>query len=431
MKTDSTGQARWLAMLRDAVAEGRFTRLTLGSPCGPDATLQKLLVRPVVLRAGERLCFVFRHTTRDITKNLAHEDGLARIEKLLGAEFRSATLFATDRTIQLEIREGRSPRLIEGKPAGTQGASIRHDRAKRRWIEAENTPWLHALGVTNADGRITKGMEAKFRQINRFVELLETLLDNPGLKTPVGQPPGSPQPGTLEPKAVANPVACAPIPPPSAPFTLVDMGCGKGYLTFAAADWLQRSYWPDAEVRGIEARPELVDLCNRVAREAGFDRLRFEKGVITAAPSGRIDVLVALHACDTATDDAIARGVEAGASLMLVAPCCHQELRPQLRAPPALAGAFKHGILRERQAEFVTDALRAALLEWAGYDTKVFEFVSTEHTAKNLMIAAVKRTRADSRKDRERQPGDLAAFYGIQSQRLAQHLGFDLSGAKS
>ena len=128
-----------------------------------------------------------------------------------------------------------------------------------------------------------------------------------------------------------------------------------------------------------------------------------------------------------ATDDAIAKGVQAGAALILVAPCCHRELRPQLQPPPVLAGTLKHGILRERQAEFVTDALRAALLEWAGYDTKIFEFISTEHTAKNLMIAAVKRERTADRDEMERRAKGLAAFYGIQTQRLAGQLGFELS----
>ena len=112
--------------------------------------------------------------------------------------------------------------------------------------------------------------------------------------------------------------------------------------------------------------------------------------------------------------------------MILVAPCCHKELRPELRPPPELAETLKHGILRERQAEFVTDALRAALLEWAGYDTKVFEFISTEHTAKNLMIAAVKRKHSKDREELARRAGDLAAFYGVRAQRLATQLGFEL-----
>lgn len=204
------------------------------------------------------------------------------------------------------------------------------------------------------------------------------------------------------------------------------MGCGKGYLTFAACEWLQRAGW-NASILGVEARAELVDLCNRVARENNFTRLRFETGDIASTSVGGADALIALHACDTATDDAIAKGVAAGARLIVVSPCCHKELRPRLRPPPELAGALRHGILLERHAEFATDALRAALLEWAGYSTKVFEFVATEHTAKNLMIAAVKRAAPVGRAAAEQRARQLAAFYGIQSQRLADQLGFRLT----
>ena len=223
---------------------------------------------------------------------------------------------------------------------------------------------------------------------------------------------------------------------------VVDMGCGKGYLTFAAYDWLRRSGWNKAIVRGIEARPDLVDLCNRAAKENQFDHLQFETGAIAGVQPDRANVLIALHACDTATDDAIAWGVRAGALLIIVSPCCHKELRPQIQPPPALAGALRHGILLERQAEFITDALRAALLEWAGYETKVFEFISTEHTAKNLMIAATKRLvgKASSLPPGLPGPGpdpkagenarkvrELAALYGIRAQRLASNLGFPLA----
>jgi len=183
---------------------------------------------------------------------------------------------------------------------------------------------------------------------------------------------------------------------------------------------------PDA-AGSISARKELADFCNRIASEERLvPRLRFTAGTIADTSLPSVDVLIALHACDTATDDALAKGIDAGAKLLVVSPCCQKELRRQLTAPPVLASALQHGIFQERQAEFVTDALRAQLLEWAGYRTKVFEFISTEHTAKNLMIAAIK----------DHPPGDparaastreFAAFYGIKHQQLATRLGFELS----
>ena len=233
-------------------------------------------------------------------------------------------------------------------------------------------------------------MAAKFRQINKFVELLASLTTEAAL-------------------------------PSDKPFRIVDMGCGKGYLTFAAAAF----FGSRADVLGIEARPELVELCQRAAGAEKFPNLRFAAGDIAETTLEQTDVLIALHACDTATDDAIAKGIAAHAALIVVSPCCQKELRPQLTAPPILAGALQHGIFQERQAEFVTDALRALMLEWAGYRTKVFEFVSTEHTAKNLMIAAVKtRPRGDAGTAEKLR--EFARFYGIRTQKLATHLGVTL-----
>jgi SAM-dependent methyltransferase len=382
-----------LTFLGAALDKGTLVKLTLGTPCGADASLRNVFVRPVNLRTGPRLSFVHRHTTKDITKNLTWSEGLTQIAGLLARDFTSAHLFTTEAEVELS-GAGDDARLLQHPPRHDTPASTRHDRAKSRLLD-ERAAWLCALGVTNAAGKVREGMAAKFRQIQKFLENLQVgLADMP----------------VREDRALR----------------LVDMGCGKGYLTFAAFDWLVRTGWQPS-VRGIEARPELVELCNRVAAAEQFGGLRFELGTIASTALEGVDVLVALHACDTATDDALAKGIQAGASLILAAPCCHKELRSQLRPPPALAGALRHGILRERQAEFITDALRAALLEWAGYETKVFEFIATEHTAKNLMIAAVKRPRAERRDELAQAARELASFYGIRQQRLAAQLAFPLA----
>jgi SAM-dependent methyltransferase len=239
-------------------------------------------------------------------------------------------------------------------------------------------------------------MAAKFKQINRFVELLAPLVQEASL-------------------------------PVDRPVEVADMGCGKGYLTFAAWQHLHDVAKTSAHVRGIELRPELVELCNRTARDCGCAGLEFTAGTIAGAAVDPLDILIALHACDTATDDAIARGIAARAALIVVAPCCHKELSPQLMAPAVLAPALRHGIFHERQAEFATDALRGLLLEWAGYDTRVFEFISTEHTAKNLMIAAVRRAAAYDREAAASHVREFAGFYGVRSQQLARRLDFALT----
>jgi SAM-dependent methyltransferase len=384
---------RFLALLGGAVADGTLAKLTLGKYRGADPSLRNLFVRPVALRAGPRLSFVWRHATRDVTKNHPTAEGLAEIGGLLGRDFLDGHLFTAGLSAQLECAADGSARLrIEpaAAPAAGDSPPAGHDQA-RHYLIPPDAPWLRALGVTNDRGRPREGMAPKFRQIQKFAELLAHLLGEAGLN--------------------------------EGPLEVVDMGCGKGYLTFAVSALLgERS-----RVTGIEGRPELVELCQRVAAEQGLaPRLGFTAGRIAEAAPARIDLLIALHACDTATDDALAKGVAAGARLMLAAPCCQHELRPQLAAPAVLADALRHGILQERQAEFVTDALRAQLLEWAGYRTRILEFVSTEHTAKNLMIAAVRAgpVHDAGRAERIRR---FAAFYGIGTQSLARQLGFDLA----
>jgi SAM-dependent methyltransferase len=377
---------RFLNLLRAAVLEGGLVKLTLGRYRGSDTSVRNLFVRPVALKRGPHLSFLWRHATRDVTKNHLPDEALALVAGLIGADFLDAHLFTASQTAQLECPvegPGRLKVIAAQRPVPTVAP---HDQPKTHLIAAE-APWLRALGVTNARGQPQEAMTGKFRQIQKFAELLQHLLAETSL---------------------------------AAPIEVVDMGCGKGYLTFAVSALLG----PGAHVRGIEERPELVELCRRVATDHGFaPQLEFSTGTIAESALANLDVLIALHACDTATDDALAKGIAAGATLILVAPCCHQELRPQLTAPAVLAGPLRHGIFLERQAEFVTDSLRAELLEWAGYRTRVVEFISSEHTAKNLMISAVK---AHPRGDllRAERIRALAAFYGIRRHALARQLGF-------
>ncbi|HEX3728705.1 MAG TPA: SAM-dependent methyltransferase, partial [Opitutaceae bacterium] len=263
---------RFLELLRAAVAEGALVKLTLGKYRGPDGSLANLFVRPVALRGGAHLSFLWRHETRDVTKNLLPAAALAQLEPLIGGDFLHAHLFTVGETAQLECEPGGGGKLrrkagrAEAAPAADASA---HDRAKSRPIDPA-APWLQALGVTNAEGKPRTEMAPKLRQIEKFAELLAGLLREAGL--PAG----------------------------GAPVEVIDMGSGKGYLTFAAADLLG----PAARVRGIEVRAGLAEFCNRVAAEQGWaERLSFTAGTIEAAAVGPIDVLVALHACDTATDD--------------------------------------------------------------------------------------------------------------------------------
>ncbi|MDH3530767.1 MAG: SAM-dependent methyltransferase, partial [Acidobacteriota bacterium] len=186
-------------------------------------------------------------------------------------------------------------------------------------------------------------------------------------------------------------------------------------LTFAAYDYLKNSRGLNIKMTGIDANSRLIDLCNQISATCGFSGLDFRTGMIADTRSSDTDVLVALHACDTATDDAIFRGISQKAKIILVSPCCHKEIRPQLKPPAYFRDTLKHGTLLERQAELITDGLRSLLLERHGYRTKVFEFVPTQHTPKNNMIAAVLSDKPNDSLVYETQMKSLKNVFGIES----------------
>jgi SAM-dependent methyltransferase len=378
---------QFVGALEASLAGGSFVKLTLAKRRGVEPGPKNVYARLVRVRGEEKLSFLSRHPTKDVVKNLPVDEGVRAARAMLGAEFLSAHLFTLEQDLRLEFSRKGASRLARRPPTFREPPDPAHDRKKRRAIEAAGSLYLRALGVTNERGEVRAAMGDKFRQINRFVEIVGDLLAS-------------------SPLAGRDDVA------------VVDMGSGKGYLTFAVYDFLQRAGVATAEVTGVEARAELVEFCNRVARGSGFERLRFVRGLIEDFELPRTDVLIALHACDTATDDALHKGVRAGASVIITAPCCHKELRPQITPPEVLSGVLRHGILLEREAETLTDSLRALLLEAAGYRVKVFEFISTEHTRKNTMIAGV---RAETKTDAEaalRQFRALKEFYGVREQRL-------------
>ncbi|CAH0377737.1 unnamed protein product [Pelagomonas calceolata] len=269
-----------------------------------------------------------------------------------------------------------------------------HDRTKKRVVSDD---FLVALNVTNAAGKARPGMERKRKQILRFAELLDHTLSKTDLYA-------------------------------SDSIRLVDEGCGKGYLTFAAHELLKKKSQAALDVVGVERRRELVDACNWACRDdAG---LSFMAGDI--APQGKVDVVVALHACDTATDDALHAAVLGGARAIVAAPCCHKQLRPQLErhrkgseADPALQAILHHGILADRHAEAVTDTMRCLALECVGYEARMVEWAPLDHTAKNTMLVA---TRADAGTDAAERLRALAAFHGVARQRLCGLLELELPG---
>jgi len=385
-------RSRFLQKLEEAWRAKTLVKITLSQPRGAEEGLRNLYGRVVELREGRRFSLVWRYATRDVTKNLALEEVLALLGVALGGEWERAHIFTTTGDWQLRCDTSGRGTLKASRPAFAVAPPPEHDRERAAPLAVAQMGWLRALGVTNAAGEARTGMAPKLRQIQRFVELLGHLVDD------------SPLRGRKE-------------------LRVVDMGAGKGYLTFAAAEFF-RGRGVAAEIVGVEARAELVELTNRVAREEGLAGLRFERGAIgDFTPERPPDVLVALHACDTATDDALALAVRSEVALILTAPCCHKEVRAQWHPPAVLGEVLRHGILAAREAEIVTDGLRALLLEMHGYRASVFEFISPEETSKNLMLAAQRRAQSVDTIPLRAQFRALMEFYGLREQRLATLLG--------
>lgn len=312
------------------------------------------------MKRVEMLAFNFRYKTRDIFKNFPVADGLLRIAHFMSNDFKVCTLFTTDKETIVEHDKKGMMTLREKGVAVAAVPVLSHDKEKKRLIPAADKSYLTDLKITDKDGVVYKNAQDKYKQINQYVSLLDPLIKSLSV--------GSSK-------------------------RVVDMGSGKGYLTFALYDYLLNNLKMEAQVTGVEYRQDLVDLCNGFARKAGFSQLDFVQGSIEDFNAGAIDVLIALHACDTATDDAIYKGIMGNAELIVVAPCCHKQIRREMergKAKNELEFLTRYGIFLERQAEMVTDGLRALLLEYCGYKTKVFEFISDAHTPKNILITGVK-----------------------------------------
>jgi SAM-dependent methyltransferase len=387
---------RFCALLETSMAQDGLMKLVLAKPQGAEPGLERVVIRPLALRGESYLSFLYHYATRDITKNLAQPAGVARLRELLGPSFRNAHLLTCSEEAQLSIsKKGQctltvAPLLDSG---GTPAPVRTHDREKQRWLDLSR-PFLVALGVTTTDHQLIPAMSRKWKQINKFVEVFAHAL-------------------------ASSPLADA------KRIKVVDFGSGKGYLTFAIHEWLRHVKGLQANVAGVELRPDMVGLCNGAVAKLGVEGLSFEQGDVRTHQPAALDVMIALHACDVATDHAIHLGIRAGAAVIMCSPCCHKQIRPQLLSPHPMQPVLQHGVHVDQQAEMLTDSLRALLLDACGYDTQVFEFISLEHTNKNKMILAVKRSQTKPADAALAQIDELKRFFGIREQCLESLLKAD------
>lgn len=330
-------------MLASSIENQEFIKLTLGRYKGQEDGLRKIFVKIIRIKSGVKLSLTYSYETKEIVKNYSIDEGITLIGSVIGNDFMSSVLFTIRQDIRLEYNKKQNSKISSSKPTFTNPLSVspqEHNHKKNRHIESEDNAYLTELGVTTKQGKIVKGMESKFRQINKFIEIIHSLLESSSLIS-------------------------------RDHISVVDMGSGKGYLTFALYDFLNNLLGKKTSIVGIESRLDLVNFCNSLSRLVNFGSLHFKHEDIKNYMLREVDITIALHACDTATDDAIYKGIMARSSLIVLAPCCHKQIRKQIHPTMALKDLLKFGILMERQSEIVTDGIRALLLEVSGYDTNV------------------------------------------------------------
>ncbi|NCC42221.1 MAG: SAM-dependent methyltransferase [Clostridia bacterium] len=350
----------------------------------------KVRIRPVMIK--EKLQFQCTKTVgpKEFHENHGKTETITLTEGWMEMDFKQLQLESEKGTVsilvskkgKLTIKEKQNKQISAEEVCGNlevRKQELSHNR-KKRYILEEGKPvgFLIDLGVMTREGKIVRARYDKFRQINRFLEFIEDIL-----------------PRLAKDREV----------------TILDFGCGKSYLTFAMYYYLHELKEYDVRIIGLDLKEDVIENCGRLSRKYGFEKLKFYQGDIASYEGvEKVDMVVTLHACDTATDFALAKAVNWGASVILSVPCCQHELNKQI-ANEVLEPVFSYGVLKERIAALMTDGLRAQMLESVGYDTQILEFIDMEHTPKNLLIRAVY---TGKKKDNEKKLRKCLDEFGLQ-----------------
>lgn len=345
----------------NALRQGEIVRWTL-SRIKSDASEESDLpdrISARLIETGDRLVYqtALRRGKQEIHENRTPAEAAEFVQSLFGTHYRQLNLHGRGADFELRAKSQGRIKLKQMKPS-LSDYQTSHDRAKQYLLpDDEPIPFLIAAGLMSEQGKLKSSGRSKFRQINRYLEFLKDIL---------------------------------PHFPVDRPLRIIDFGCGKSYLTFALHHWLTHIEQREAEIVGLDREPSVIEHCNAVTQQLSLEGLSFERGEIAGyRPEGPVDLVISLHACDTATDDALIQAVEWNAKVILAVPCCQHELFPQLENA-SLTPLLSHGIFKERFAAMATDSLRSLALEARGYRTQIVEFIEMEHTPKNVMLRAVR-----------------------------------------
>ena len=360
---------------------GNLIKIIFSAKRRKSLDLNRVTIRPLIL--GGQLMYQAEYTyPKKVTHaNLSAGDAAEMSLSLIANDFKQVNIFLTDEEIQVLAAKPENPRITSKRTSTVSSASLSHNRTKQ-YIIPDGTPcdFLIELGVMGSDGKVFPRAYSKFRQINRYLEIVDDVFQY----LPSGR--------TLR---------------------IIDFGCGKAYLTFALYHYLRKIKNRDVEIIGLDLKEDVIRFCSDAAQRLGYSQLKFIMGDIADYTNDKADMVVTLHACDTATDYALKNAVKWGTKVILSVPCCQHELFSRIKNDlhqPIL----KYGILKDRLTEYLTDGLRGLKLEACGYDVAMIEFTSLEHTARNIMIKAVRTRPIKSRMAKAQEQYEaLCEFYHV------------------
>ena len=347
---------RFFHLVDIAAKQGVLVKMTLSKPVDKHDELRNIYVKPVLIKEKRLFAFTYRYERRDEVKNYDALQMMAALKELVPIRFLNAVLFTVNEDVTLLVSSKGKATIQTKKVQECREQNLEHDKQKARLLNPAN-PWWYQLGLTTREGKITADMQHKFKQIYKYAEIVESLVKPMQFN------------GTVH---------------------IADMGAGKGYLTFALHELLTQKLHLNVDIKGVEIRPDLVLKINEIIQASGLKGLEFVESSIEAYCPEQLNVLIALHACNTATDDAIAKGIRAGAGLIVCAPCCHKQIRQEMERSGITDAITRYGIFMERQAVMITDTIRALVMEYYGYKTQVMEFIEMEHTPKNVLLVGRK-----------------------------------------
>ncbi|SFT02484.1 SAM-dependent methyltransferase [Paenibacillus sp. BC26] len=351
---------QWQSDIEQWVGSGQLRQATFSQLRRKDGQVPaKTVIRPIELKGTLHYQFQYYIDNKVTHENVPQADAAERIAAWLEQHYRQALFKTNDADVQvLFSKKGKAAIVTKPATAKSESESLSHNRQKQRVVqEGEAAPFMVELGIMTKDGQVIAKKQDKFRQINRFLEMVTDVL---------------------------------PHLPADREITIVDFGCGKSYLTFALYHLLAVKQQRSISVVGLDLKADVIAFCSELAQKLGYDKLKFQVGDIAQyKDQSKVDMVVTLHACDTATDAALVKAVEWGASVILSVPCCQHELFRQIQNE-AMSPLLSHGLLKERFSALATDAIRTQLLEVLGYRTQLLEFIDPEHTPKNMLIRAVR-----------------------------------------